>query len=326
MKKIKTIENNEFNLQVTVSNKCNYHCRYCPSILNNGSVPLIPTENYIKFFKNLFIDNPEILEYENKFIGLTGGEPTIYPGIESLIDFFNEHNFNVGLDTNGSAKMDFWERNLSKINMTNLSIHLRYANFKHALNIVQLGIQKQSVVKIAILMDPEYWERGMEAVSFFKEHNIPILEFKGLTFKLATSKAENGQKRKDYYNTYSVEQLEWLKNNVYHKNVNMSDVNPDYQQRNAYVIYDDGSKEKFLGQEIISKNLNKFQGYKCEAGKSNLSIHWNGDVKGSHCPIRSSFGNLINNKDLRIKLDETPILCKYEKCSCVSDMRIKKWI
>lgn len=326
MKKIEKIENDEFNIQFTILNKCNFKCRYCPPRLNNGSIPSISTEDYINFFKNLFIDNPEILKYEKKFVGLTGGEPTIYEGIDAIIDFFKENNFNIALDTNGSAKMDFWEKNLSKINMTNLSVHLRYANLQHILNVVKLGIEKQSIVKLGILMDPEYWDKAIEAISFFKENNVPILEFKGLTFRLG-KKTEKGQKEKHYYNTYSEEQLEWLKNNAYDTNINLKQINPNYQSRNAYVIYDDGTKEKLLGQEMISKNLNKFYGYKCEVGKSNLSIKWDGKVEGSHCKIKNGyFGDLMENKNLRIKLNKESLICKYEKCSCVSDMRIKKYI
>ena len=169
--KIKAIENDEFNIQFTILNKCNYQCVYCPPKLNSGSTPLISIQTYINFFKNLLLDNPEIMQYQKRFVGLTGGEPTIYEGIDDLIDFFKENNFYIGLDTNGSAKMDFWEKNLSKINMTNLSVHPRYANFKHVLEIVKLGIEKQSIVKIGILMDPKYWERAHEAINFFKENN-----------------------------------------------------------------------------------------------------------------------------------------------------------
>ena len=58
--KIKSIDNDEFNIQFTVSNQCNYSCRYCPPKLNNGSTPLISTETYIRFFTDLINDNPEI--------------------------------------------------------------------------------------------------------------------------------------------------------------------------------------------------------------------------------------------------------------------------
>jgi MoaA/NifB/PqqE/SkfB family radical SAM enzyme len=334
--KIKSIENNEFNILFTVLNKCNYSCRYCPAYLNDGSKPRILIEEYIEFFKNLFIDNPQILNYEKKFISFTGGEPTIYEGIDSLIDFFKEYNFNITLDTNGTAKIPFWEKNLSKINMTNLSVHVRYANFNHILEVVKLGIQKQSVVKVGILMDPEYWDRAMEAVNFFKEQKVPIMEFKGLTFRLDPSEAKNpskamsteDQQKRYYYKTYSPEQLEWIKNNKYHTTISLKEINPNYQTRNAEIVYDDNTKEKFLGQEIITKGLNEFDGYLCEAGKSNLSIKHNGDIKGAHCSAKANikFGNILKNKNLKIKLNNNPILCDHNKCSCVSDMRIKKWI
>lgn len=320
--KIKSIENNEFNIQFTVSNQCNYSCRYCPPKLNSGSTPLISTETYIRFFTDLINDNPEIMNYEKRFVGLTGGEPTVYPGIEDLINFFKENNFNVGLDTNGSAKIDFWERNLSKINMTNLSVHARYANFKHVLEVVKLGIEKKSAIKIAILMDPEYWERAHEAVNFFKENNVPIMEFKGLIFRM-----HYGEKEKNYYDTYTPEQMNWIKSNTYHNNINLKEINPNYQTRNAYIIYENGIKEKFLGQKMQAEELNQFKGFKCFAGKDNLSIRWDGTVQGAHCGIKTiTFGSLLENPNLKIKLLKDPIVCTLKKCSCVSDMRIRKWI
>ena len=324
--KIRSIDNNEFNIQFTVSNKCNYSCKYCPPRLNSGSTPLIPTETYIRFFTDLIKDNPEIMEYDKRFVGLTGGEPTVYPGIDDLIDFFKQNNFNVGLDTNGSAKMDFWEKNLAKINMTNLSVHPRYSNFKHVLEVVKLGIEKKSIVKVAVIMDLEYWDRAIEAVSFFKENNVPTMEFKGLVFKLGKKDEKNGTKKQDYYNSYTGEQMNWIKNNTYHNNIkNLTEINPNYQARNAYVIYEDDTKEKFLGQEIISKGLNKFEGYKCDAGKCNLSIKWDGRIRGAHCGIKElDFGSLLNNPELRIKLSKNPTICTLKKCGCIADMRISK--
>ena len=230
--KIQAIDNSEFNIQMTVLNQCNYSCRYCPPKLNSGSTPLISTETYLKFFKNLLIDNPEIMQYEKRFVGFTGGEPTLHPGVEAMIDFFRDNDFNISFDTNGSAKMDFWERNLSKINMTNVSVHLRYANFKHLLNIVKLGVEKQAVVKLGILMDPEYWDRAHEAIAFFKENNVPIMEYKGLIFRLN----DKTNRRQNFYDTYTDEQMEWIKTNSYHNNLALTQVNPNYQTRNAYVV------------------------------------------------------------------------------------------
>jgi len=322
--KIKAIENDEFNIQFTILNKCNYQCVYCPPKLNSGSTPLISIQTYINFFKNLLLDNPEIMQYQKRFVGLTGGEPTIYEGIDDLIDFFKENNFYIGLDTNGSAKMDFWEKNLSKINMTNLSVHPRYANFKHVLEIVKLGIEKQSIVKIGILMDPKYWERAHEAINFFKENNVPIMEFKGLIFR-HDKESKDDNRKQNYYDSYTSEQMEWIKNNVYHNNISLNKINPNYQSRNAYIVYEDGTKEKFLGQKLQSQELNKFFKYKCYAGIDAISVKWDGDIRAAHCGVKDiAFGNLLKNPNLRIKLFKEPIICRLEKCSCVSDMRIKK--
>lgn len=326
MNKIKSIENSEFNIQMTVLNKCNYSCRYCPPKLNSGSTPLIPVETYIRFFTDLIADNPEIMQYEKRFVGMTGGEPTVYPGIDDLIDFFKDNNFNIALDTNGSAKMDFWERNLSKINMTNLSVHPRYANFKHVLDIVKLGIEKKSIVKPGILMDPEYWDRAIEGINFLKENNVPIMEFKGLIFRMA-KESKDDQRKQNYYDSYTQEQMNWIKNNTYHTNINLTQINPNYQTRNAYITYEDGTREKFLGQKVQSQELNKFLGYSCYAGSDSLSVKWDGSIRAAHCGVKNiQFGSLLENPNLRIKLSKDPIICTLKKCSCISDMRIRKSI
>lgn len=327
--KIQAIDNNEFNIQMTLLNKCNYSCRYCPPKLNSGSTPLISTETYLRFFKDLLIDNPEIMQYEKRFAGFTGGEPSLHPGIEAIIDFFRDNDFNVSFDTNGSAKMDFWERNLSKINMTNLSVHLRYANFKHLLNIVKLGVEKQAVVKVAILMDPEYWDRAHEVIAFFKENNVPIMEYKSLIFRNDNDAAsrKQGQTPGNFLAAYTDKQLEWIKNNPpYYNNLALTKVNPNYQTRNAHIVYEDGTREKFLGQHVQSQELNKFSGFKCLAGRDCISIRWDGSVRGAHCGIKDiGFGSLVLNPDLRIKLAQKPVTCTLAKCSCISDMRIRKW-
>ena len=88
MNKIKSIVSDEFNITLSVTNYCNYSCEYCPKFLHDGSTPVLDVEVYFKFFTQLFLDNPEIETYPNKFVTLTGGEPTLYKGIEKLVKFF----------------------------------------------------------------------------------------------------------------------------------------------------------------------------------------------------------------------------------------------
>ena len=95
MNKIKSIVSDEFNITLTVTNSCNYRCKYCPTQLHNGSEEPILVETYIKFFTNLIKENPQINDYSNRFVSISGGEPSLYDGIEELITFFNDNNFNA---------------------------------------------------------------------------------------------------------------------------------------------------------------------------------------------------------------------------------------
>ena len=92
---IKSILNKEntFKILLTVHSLCNYSCKYCPDNLHDGKYTDITADQYLNFFKNLMIDNPEILDYKNKKITFTGGEPTLFPDIEKLLFFFKENKF-----------------------------------------------------------------------------------------------------------------------------------------------------------------------------------------------------------------------------------------
>jgi MoaA/NifB/PqqE/SkfB family radical SAM enzyme len=326
---IKAIDSQDFNLQISVLNKCNYSCKYCPVDLHSGSMPIIPVKTYTKFITSLLRNNPVINNCKQKFAGLTGGEPTVYPEIESLIQFLRKKDFNISLDTNGSAKREFWEKNLSLINMTNLSVHPRYANFKHILDVVKIGIEKQSIVKVAIIMDHAYWDRAKEALDFFIKNQVPLIEVKGLTLKTSKHRNNNRDKEFTYHDTYTAEQLDWIKQNAYIAHGSIWQINPNYKTRTAFVVSEDGSREKFRGQDLISSEQNTFLNWKCDIGRSNIMIRWNGDVTGASGACRSQnnmiFGNLIQTPNLKVKLTDTPITCRQERCGCISDIRVNKW-
>lgn len=326
---IKAIESHDFNLQISVLNKCNYSCTYCPACLHDGSTPTIPVETYIKFIASLLENNPSINAYKQKFAGLTGGEPTIYPDIEKLFQFLREKDFNISLDTNGSAKREFWEKNLSSINMTNLSVHPRYANFKHVLDVVKIGIEKHSIVKVAIIMDPAYWNRAKEALDFFIKNQVPLIEVKGLTFKTTRYDNDTHNKEFTYHDTYTPEQLDWITKNTYIAHGHIREINPNYKTRVSFLINEDGGRDRFRGQDLISSGQNMFLNWKCDIGRSNLTIRWNGDIMAATGACRSQnnmmFGNLIQTPDLKVKLVDTPTICRQARCGCISDMRVNKW-
>lgn len=326
---IKSIVSDEFNITLTVTNSCNYRCKYCPPNLQNGSATAITVETYIKFFSNLLKDNPQINDYSKRFISITGGEPSLYNGIEELVLFLNENNFNVTLDSNGSAPNEVWERLFETVGNTHLSFHPRYSKFSKFDKLIEIAIRKNARLNIGLLMDPEHWDKVLEAVEYFKQFNIPVA-YKGV---MARINSENSQKKGDslfigkHSGLYTQEQLDYIKENLYQNfDRGLEGYDPNIIPHTTKVYYEDGKVESFQQQKLLSQGVNTFKGYLCQAGKSNLSIKWDGSITGAHCGARWSgyFGNLINDNDLRIQLRTAPLMCGKERCVCGPDMRITK--
>jgi organic radical activating enzyme len=328
--KIKSIVSDEFNITLSVTNACNYKCEYCPKFLHDGSTPTLDVEVYIRFFTQLFLDNPEISDYPNKFITLTGGEPTLYKGIEKLVKFLKSHDFKITLVSNGSAALSVWEEILGDINYTTLSFHSKYSKFKKFAQIIDIAVKKNVMIGVGVVMDPEQWEKTIEAVEHFTSINIPIT-YKGV---LAKNQSNNTLYKGDnlffgeYSGLYTPQQLDYLRNNTHQRfDRGLDGYDPEHITASTKVFYEDGTEEKFKQQKLVSEGTNYFKGYLCDAGKSNLSVKWDGSISGAHCGPQWSgyFGNLVEDNNLRVKLKTTPISCIKHRCSCGPDMRITKY-
>lgn len=76
---------------------CNFRCPFCqngPLVLDSANQPEISQEEILKFLKK----RQGILEG----VCITGGEPTLYPELFSLIKKIRELGYMIKLDTNGS--------------------------------------------------------------------------------------------------------------------------------------------------------------------------------------------------------------------------------
>jgi hypothetical protein len=179
-------------------------------------------------------------------------------------------------------------------------------------------------------MDPEQWEKTIEAVEHFTSINIPIT-YKGV---LAKNDSNNTLYKGDnlffgeYSGLYTPEQLDYLRNNTRQRfDRGLDGYDPEYITASTKVFYEDGTEGKFQQQKLVSEGTNYFKGYLCNAGKSNLSVKWDGSISGAHCGPQWAgyFGNLVEDNNLRVKLKTTPISCIKHRCSCGPDMRITKY-
>ena len=298
-----------FSINLVVSNNCNYSCRYCPTILHDNSIISPTTQDYIAFFENLINNNPIIYsDFKKRTIQISGGEPTRYEGIEELCAYLRSKDFFIIITSNGSAKMEKWEIFLPNVNSLVLSFHPRYCNYKHFADVLNLCRSKKVWCSISLIMDPEYWDRALEAEQYFKEKDV-LIQYKALLPWIGSEVTVS----------YTPEQKEFLSQNTIRNNRNtttMDLIDTDTQE----VI-----SERFDSQKIFRNNLHKFKGYKCEAGRNNLSIDVRGNVEGATCGM-ASFGNMHKDKNLIVKLNENGVVCEKESCICISDLLINKQI
>jgi organic radical activating enzyme len=309
--KISAITNDAFTINFIVSNKCNYNCKYCPASCKDGTTPFVSADEYVDFFSNVILDNPQIKNYKRKIVTLTGGEPSIYPEIEKILKFFKLHDFKINMISNGSAKADFWIKNSDYIDTLCLSYHPRYAVIEKIDAVVRHMVEQNKKVVLQILMDTNFWDKAVAASNFFRKYDAITINHKAVQKKFGIAiESEIGQLA-----DYTEEQIAFIQNEPSIRNK----ISENY----ARIYYENGESEIFDGQKIIINKLNHFKGFLCGAGQSSLVIKQTGRVTGSAC-CASSFGFLTLNKKLRIKLFDKKITCQKEICNCVYDQRLEK--
>jgi organic radical activating enzyme len=313
MNKISAITNDAFTINFTISNKCNYNCKYCPASSKDGSTPFISADEYVEFFTNVFLDNPQIKNYKEKIVTITGGEPSLYPEVEKVLKFFKLHNFHMLMISNGSAKADFWIQNADHIDTLCISYHPRYAVLEKIDAVVTHMLEKNKKVVVQILMDTNFWDKALAASNFFRKYDSITINHKAVQKKLGVSNPSEVGELIDY----TEDQIKFIKNEP--------SIRDESERNHAMVHYENGESESYNGQKIIINKLNHFKGFLCASGQSSLVIKQDGRVTGSACCIKESrFGNLVLDKKLRIKLLNEKLICNKEICNCVYDQKIAK--
>lgn len=92
-------------LQISLTNKCNFNCWHCPMAEWRNSTP-----------PNLPLCNAELIPFLEKYVDsrlwvieLTGGEPSLYPEIDELMEWLHEKKYRVLVKTNGSGNLKHYD-------------------------------------------------------------------------------------------------------------------------------------------------------------------------------------------------------------------------
>lgn len=270
--------------------RCNYDCGYCPTEIHDNTSPHTDIE-ILKYT----VDKLNAL---NKPIRLsfTGGEPTVHPKFEELINYAKHVGISwINVTTNGTRKPE-WYIN-QRVDQYVFSLHFEH-DWKRVSNTVAKVYQgKPDGTLVHVIAHHDCMDNVREVAEYFKVIKVP--------HSIRRVRWTEGDHNLFDDMRYNFNDLDWIKSQE-------STVKPN-------TVIDD--KELYHANDIIKLHLNQYRGWSCNAGIESLMINWDGDVHRATCRVGGSLGNIYTGT---FTVPTQPIICNRNYCTCSADIPLTK--
>lgn len=295
MIKIIGVWNHQDKIKVewNLGKRCNYNCGYCPSEIH---------DNYSRHTDiNTLISTVDTLSSLNVPIrlSLTGGEPSVHPHIETLIDHIKTKNMWLNMTTNGTRKRQWYDT--QPVDQYVFSLHFEYDWANVLDTIINVSRNTKKSVFVNVMAHHDHMPSVRTAVEMLRSDSIDyvIRRIRWTT---------NG--RDDFDDSrYTADDLNWILSSS-------ATVKPNT------AIITNNKTEQYHANDIIKLHKNNFKNWSCNIGLESLMINWDGEVHRATCRVGGSLGNIYSNKFV---LPTGPVICTREWCTCAADIPITKW-
>ncbi len=289
-----------------LGNTCNFSCSYCPEDLHNAKQPwpeFSVAKNFIDKIKHF---HPN----KNIYIELTGGEVTLWKDLITFAEYCREIGVKVGIISNGSRTLEYWNKLIPKIDHVCLSFHAEKGNADHYFEVVKLASQSIRT-HTNFMMHQEHFNRVLELA--FRIKDIPnismavqplVIDFKDTLYNYTPTQL----KVIDQQHEMLVKHIKYDKEFEYY--------------RGAMDMLDaQGYRKKISPQRLISLGKNNWKGWMCYAGVEQLVVNMDGDIFRGWCLVGGKIGRI---SDEELNLSTNPILCNKSFCHCNFDIMSTK--
>ena len=286
-----------------VNSLCNYNCSYCYAknltyVDDWGSEPSFSTQQLI-----IHAIRRSTLPV---FLGLLGGEPTIDPNYEKLVelshDAISTHpDGRLYVTTNGSRSIDWWKGHREFQNMYFLwSIHFEHVtNFDAYVDKIKVMIDKGFRNKVNVMLNPDSgtWDDTIKVLDLLKSVDAEVHPH-------------------FLYNGGDVHDLYEYSDEFYQR----FDFLKDYPKYFEYNI--DGKTTIYNDYEVFVNGLTDFKGWTCF--NNNYEIDMYGAVNrfcfNEHADLTTDFNYFNHITEI------TPDICPHVSCNCDALLKIYKEI
>lgn len=308
---IKEVVNNYPDvLQITwvINTICSNKCGYCVPALHSGTNHGYEWDAVKNFFEELF------RRYSKIHVSIAGGEPTMSPFLLDLCKMVHERGSTVGLTSNGTRNVEYYEELSKYVNYIVFSYHPQYDDNNKVLEKIKASVPNCKA-SLRIMMDPKHWDR---AINFFdKCEQDPFMKH----FNMEAVKILDWTQEDRETLNYTPEQLDWFKGNRRIDTIQALD-NKDGGSIGSHFILEDGTVDhKGDAVDYINEGLSDFFGWQCDIGLESFFIFADGAVKRGNC-LGFYVGN-INELD-KMEWPKGPITCPWHICHCATDVLISK--
>lgn len=326
IKIVTTQPKNLVEVRWAVSNFCNFNCDYCYPDANAGTQkgPRDLT-TALKNFNHLFREYKKKLGIERFNFIITGGEPTLWPPFGEFIQAMQEkHDVVITVMSNGSRTLRWWEEYGKYINDAVISFHSKEGDLEHHTKMLNILARNEKRVTNMVLMDPDHWDKCVNAVEYFKEnmHKDVFLQVKPLV-----DHAQLTITYTDKQIAYLEEQSKWMPSRLwFNRNLN-SLINGDMRVFNSIVTLDDDTILRARTSTLVNKGYTYFKGWNCNVGMESVFIDWNGNLMGA-CS-QKLFGldhylNILDEDFSKTDIQFQPVICEQIRCVCQPDTHVTK--
>ena len=302
---ITTFEKPLMQIDIDLSNHCNYACTYCGPTFNGATSKWQDYKKIIYLIESIQKTYPNV----NIFLQLKGGEPTQWPSLRKFLDVISTYeNIALGIITNLSRTKRFWEDlNFTKVSRILASFHAAQADSDQFIENAKVLYDNLAITtfSLMLLMDKPYFKKIIELVEKTKNLEPPYNTLAEYYSPLRILLADDSVTQYNEEEELTIKKLKGA----------ASAPPPGIY---AWESFSNVSKSARYEFELQAAQ-HDYRGWKCYAGMRKLMIDSKGDIYAAQCKIMK-----LGNINTGWRFNKEPVTCTIRYCACASDIQIPK--
>lgn len=292
-------------------NHCNHRCSYCDKSNWGGDHPWPKIEDAFRFFETV------LRHYSDRRItvSFSGGEPTLWPDLITLIKWLRERDITVGMTSNGTKGPAYFREISPMLQWLSLSFHPQFTEPGRFTETV-LATEGTPHVTVRLMMPPErrLWNRSFEfgeKLKSLSSFSRPVgAEYVPIVAGFGSSNTRPIQYEKDQEARFEQASI-WLgPKSPRPKGTAISEVEGGVLATPVQFAPLDPNR-------LITRNETNFFGWKCEVGREQLFVDSKGRILRAGCGVGGPVGHIT---DSEFFFPTSSVRCNKVFCHCLTDV------